>query len=350
MIVYLGSCLASALIAYLWLQKNGRRSGTWSVVLFSALPMILTAALRYDVGQDYLHTYVPYFEMVQTGTLPANQQMEILYHGLNALIAWLGGDVFWVFAVCAVLFYLLVYAQIMRESPMPVLSIFLLTGMGYVFVFFNAMRQMVGCAFLLFSMRYVRKQRFWPFLLCVAAASGFHVSCALFLPVYFFHRVKIGPMAALLLTGAVTLLVGMISFTARSLIALTQYAVYLSSVFDTGETAYVMLAMNAALLLFYGLFYRKDRQHQTYFNIQLVAFWITIFSGKVVLILRLLWVFGLPSVISLPLALDSLPQEKDRKISAAVITLLYFIYMLYTVGIQNSNSVLPYQTVFSRWI
>ena len=64
--------------------------------------------------------------------------------------------------------------------------------------------------------------------------------------------------------------------------------------------------------------------------------------------LRLLWVFGLPGVISLPLATEGIANQKNRKLITSVICLLYVLYFIITVGVNNSNTVLPYQTIFSR--
>ena len=348
MTVYCCSCLASMLVAYLGMRRFSGDRQRIAVVLFSALPMILVAALRYDVGTDYLHTYVPYFETVRDGFLENYSKMEILYHLLNVAIAALGGDYVWVFAIAAILFYTMVYLQIFADSPNPLLSIFLLTGMGYVFVFFNAMRQMMGCAILLYSLRYVQRRRLLPFFICVAIATGFHISCIVFIPVYWIAKIRIRPMWAFIITAIVTVLSVVIANLVLHLIGMTKYAVYLQSIFDTGKTAYVMLAINLLLLAFESVFYQNNAKYRLYYNLQLIALWTTIFSGKIVLMLRLLWVFGLPSVISLPVAMEGIENQKNRKLIASVICVLYVLYFIITVGINNSNTVLPYQTIFSR--
>lgn len=348
MTVYCCSCLASMLVAYLGMRRFPSGRQRIAVVLFSALPMILVAALRYDVGMDYMHTYVPYFETVRDGFLENYSKMEILYHLLNVAVAALGGDYVWVFAIAAILFYTMVYLQIFEDAPNPLLSIFLLTGMGYVFVFFNAMRQMMGCAILLYSLRYVQRRKLLPFFICVAIATGFHISCIVFVPVYWISGIRIRPMWVFILTAIVTVLSVVIAELVLYMVGMTKYAVYLQSVFDTGKTAYVMLAMNLLLLIFESFFYQNNAKYRMYYNLQLIALWTTIFSGRIVLMLRLLWVFGLPSVISLPLAMEGIENQKNRKLIASVICVLYVMYFIITVGINNSNTVLPYQTIFSR--
>ena len=350
MIVYWAGCAASMLAAYACAHRSLHQRCRWLAVLLSALPMILIAALRYDVGEDYLHTYVPYFERVQQTETSGYVFLEPLYHLLNLVVARLGGGSVWVFAITAVIFYATIYAQIFEDSPNPALSAFLIMGMGYCFVFFNAMRQMVGCAILLYSVRYVRQRRLLPFLVCVGLAAGFHLSCTLFFPVYWAGRLRLRPRAMLLLALAAAVSCHWIALLARWAVSQTKYAVYLMSVFDTDRTAYVMLAINAVLLVFMSVCYCDDARYQTYYNLQLAAFLVTLLSGEVVLILRCLWMFGLPAVVSLPMAAANLPvNERERRLVVSVIMLLYFAYACYTVGVQNSNHVLPYQTIIGRW-
>ena len=350
MIVYWAGCIASMLIAYLGTSRmqNGKNSGL--VIFFSALPLILIAALRYDVGADYLNSYVVYFKQVLNNMMNDANRLEPLYHLLNQIVAWFQGDYVWIFTATAVIFFVAVYAQIFQDSPYPALSVFLLVGMGYMFVFFNGMRQLVGCSLLMFSIRYIRRRRFLPFLICVALATGFHDSCVVFIVSYWLAKIRIRPIAAFVLTTALVVLIGPVTELLHYLISQTPYAIYFASIFDTGETAYVMLAINLVLLIFASLYYDADEKYRTYYNFQLIALWTTIFSGRIVLMLRMLWVFGLPSIILVPIVLEKIPRDKDRKLIAAAIIVMYVIYTLYTVGMQNSNSVLPYQTIFSRWI
>ncbi|MBE5800734.1 MAG: EpsG family protein [Clostridiales bacterium] len=350
MIVYWSACIASVFIAYLYsVYPNGQKNKRM-FVFFAALPLLLISALRYGVGEDYFSTYVSYFETVRYGYDTDTTRLELIFHLLNEGVILLGSDYELMFAICAILFILPVFAQIFEDSPYPALSIFCLVTMGYLFVFFNAMRQMVGCAVLLYSIRYIQQKRFLPFAACVAIASGFHVSCLVFICMYWVGRIRIPPVVALIMTVCIVVSKEAITALLQHIISMTPYAIYFSSIFDNGQTAYVMLAINAVLLIFSSVFYHKDRKYQLYYNLQILALWITIYSGSIVLFLRLLWPFGLPSIIMLPLAAERVPKERDRKLIMAAVVLLYFFYMNYTVGVQNSNSVLPYQTVFSRWL
>ena len=262
MIVYGVSCALAALIAHLGTKRFKGRNCRREILFFSCLPLFLVAAFRYDVGEDYL-SYVSYFERLQVNMLSPSQYAEWIYHLLNLAVIKLGGGYIWVFIICSLLFYFLTVDQILQDSPDPGLSVFLLTGMGYVFIFFNAIRQMVGCAILLWSMRFVRERKFLPFLLCVAVASGFHATCVLFVLAYFWTRLRITPVAAFLLTGAVLLLSQAITNIALLIMRETSYAAYLTSEFlNQDKTAWITIAIHVVLLIVLSWRYREDKQYQ----------------------------------------------------------------------------------------
>jgi hypothetical protein len=350
MTVYWIGCAASALLACLCSSTVRGRENRAASVFFSALPLIFLSALRYDVGYDYLPTYVGYFNLVKNNMVNDANRLEWLWHLINKALNMVNADPVWLFVVAALIFFLTVYSEIFRDSPYPALSVFLLVGMGYLFVSFNAVRQMVGCGILLYSVRYVEEKKLWKFLLLVLIAGGFHNSCYVFAAVYWLSRVRIRPLLALLLTAAVVVLMGPITQLIHFIISKTDYRIYIASIFDTGETAYIMLAINFIVLVFASVLYRDEPRYRAYYNFQVLALWITLYSGQVVLILRLMWAFGLPAIILVPLGVETLKEKKDRRLVMAVLVVMYFLYTMYTVGIQNSNSVLPYQTVFSRWL
>ncbi len=350
MIVYCLGCAASSLMAYLCSNTSKRKSNRAVAVFFSALPLILISALRYDVGYDYLPTYVGYFDLVKNEMVNSQNRLEWLWHLINKALALLNADYMWLFAVAALLFFTSVYSEIFRASPYPALSVFLLTGMGYLFVSFNAVRQMIGCGILLYAVRYIEERKLWKFLLCVVVAGGFHNSCYVFCITYWLSRIRIKPLTSFTMTAVMVILMEPLSRLIHYIISRTGYQLYIDSIFDTGETAYVFLAINLMLLVFASVLYRDEPRYRIYYLFQNLALWITIYSGQVVLILRMMWAFGLPSIILIPLSIEKLADKKERSIVMAILVLMYFLYTMYTVGIQNSNNVLPYQTIFTRWL
>ena len=63
---------------------------------------------------------------------------------------------------------------------------------------------------------------------------------------------------------------------------------------------------------------------------------------------RIRWMFGFSSIILIPMTLDNISDKKTRFLAGTAIVVLYAVYFYYTIGINNSANVLPYQTIFSR--
>ena len=104
--------------------------------------------------------------------------------------------------------------------------------------------------------------------------------------------------------------------------------------------------MNLAIFLLASAYYTKDKKYVQYYNLQVIALWIAALTGKVVLISRIRWMFGLPGIILVPMILQNI-KKRDRLLIGTIIVVLYFVYASYTIGVKNGNNVLPYQTIFS---
>ena len=117
----------------------------------SEIVLIIVAAIRYDVGQDYMYTYVPYFNGLLVGYV--NEDIEKGFWLLNKIVQLFTKDYAGIFIVCSVIFFHYIYKAIREQSKMPTLSVFLLIGTTYYFVFLNTMRQMMVVAIFLYSIK-----------------------------------------------------------------------------------------------------------------------------------------------------------------------------------------------------
>ena len=116
MTVYWIGCAASALLACLCSNTVRGRNNRAASVFFSALPLIFLSALRYDVGYDYLPTYVGYFNLVKNNMVNDANRLEWLWHLINKALTLMNADPMWLFAIAAVIFFLTVYSEIFRDS------------------------------------------------------------------------------------------------------------------------------------------------------------------------------------------------------------------------------------------
>ena len=348
MLIYWSICLLSILFAGFGMKIKHEKSDAlyyWKLSFFSALPMIFVASVRYDVGKDFFYTYVPYFQSIKYGTV--SSQLEPLYHLINVAVVKLNGGYPWVFAISAVIFLGIIFYQCFRDSPIVYLSIFLLVGTTYYFIFFNTMRQLIGCSILLLSIKYARERKLIKFLIVVAFASGFHSSCMAFILFYFISNIKLNPKTVFSVTAGLFIFGRVLGNIITNAVMNTKYAVYVGSRFDTSEQGYIVLLMNIVILIFATVFYSDDKKFGQYYNLQVLAVWIALLNSEVALFNRIRWIFGLPCILLIPLAVCNIKDIKSRRLVVVLIVLLYFVYASYTIGMKNGNTVLPYRTIFS---
>ena len=350
MLVYWSACLTSIIFTWLaiHIKHNKKNEGIayWGLVtLFSAFPLIFIAAIRYNVGKDYLSYYNYYL-----GILGGAQKgrYEILYYLVNKFVAFFDLSAPWLFGLVAIIFLLPVYKRIISDSPYRSMSVFLLLGMTYYFFFLNGTRQMLGATFLLASIPFIEQRRFIPFAICVLIATGFHTTSIVFFGVYFLATFDFSRKILILLTICLFLVGQTLGDFINGLIGnLEYYSDYMQTSLTNQSQGYIVLLMNIVLLAFCTIFYqRNNTKFRIYYNLQVLALWASSLTGKIVLVERFRMVFGLASIILIPITLKGIKDKKIRYSCMAIIVILYFVYAMYTVGVQNSNTVLPYQTIF----
>ncbi len=348
MLVYICGLMSSCLLTWICTKAQiDEKSDKYNIIsaMIASLPLICISAVRYNVGKDY-RSYARAYRQIAAG---ARLETEWLFYTINKVFSFFSKDYAIIFVVTSVLCVYFICVQIFRDSPSPVLSVFFFVTAGYYFVSMNAVRQMIGCSILLYSLHAVFEKKFFRFLAIVLIAGSFHKSCLLFIVVYFLNEWRVKKEKFLMLTVFIILFPNTIAGIINTFVAQTDYSEYLGSVFETGKQGVVTLAINVSILLFSYFFYdERNEKYYLYFVLQTIAVWMAILTGKVVLISRLGFMFGLPVIILLPMAIEAIKDKWLRTAGTIGIVVLYSMYMLYTVGLNNSNYVLPYTTVFSR--
>lgn len=349
-------------------QKENKKKYTINLKVvawyISEIILIVVAAIRYDVGQDYMYTYVPYFNGLLRGY--ANESIEIGFFVLNKIVQVFTQDYAGIFIVCSVIFFHYIYKAIREQSPMPTLSVFLLIGTTYYFIFLNAMRQMIVVAIFLYAIKFIKERNFKKFLIYMLISSTIHTSALILIPLYFLYGIKLRPLKAIIIALVAIIAKPIVSQIIITLLQYTKYNYYIDSRFDTNEMGYIVLAMNICVLIFALIYYRKktnsepdydneekddDKQlkdYSFYCILQLVSTIIAWYNNVIPLLNRVRWGTGISIIILIPLVIMQEKNIKTRRMYIFAITLLYTIYAIYTIGVTNANSVLPYMTIFQR--
>ena len=319
------------------------------LALVSASPLIYIASVRYDVGTDY-SSYVYIYRSIANGT---GFSIEPLFALVNRVLSFCNFDYPAVFTVCAIIFLVFVFMAIYEESPNCYLSIFLLVSAGYYFMSLNVMRQMVSCAILLWSVKFVSKRQFLPFVIAVIVALGFHYSSILFLIVYFLNDRRIYHKYVFIIFPLFFASSFLFSDIIVKIASHTLYSGYFESNLVEGHTAYLVILIQLAITLLAILFYdNNDKKLKLFYNIQVVSLFLSALSGTNILAIRLSWPFSLPSVILLPFILTKIKDPLTKFFVQMFVIAFYCSYIYYSVVISHNHGVLPYDTIFNhgfRW-
>lgn len=320
----------------------------------SEIVLIVVSGIRYGVGQDYFYTYVPYFNNLLFGH--RNLDVEEGFYWLNKFIQLFTSDYAWLFIVCSVIFFHFVYKAIREQSKIPTFSIFLLVGTTYIFTFYNGMRQMMAISIFLYSIKFIQKRDLKRFLIYMAFASSIHYTTILLIPLYFLYNLDINSLKLFIASVIALIIKPLVTKLMLYVISLTKYSYYINSKYDTGDTGYIVMLINISILMFSLIFIKKSKKlsddEQKKYNflviLQFISTIIAMYDGVVPLLNRLRWATGFSVILLIPFIVSMIESKKNKIGIVFLITSMYIFYSCYTVGVNNANSVLPYQTIFER--
>ncbi len=342
-VVAVGAVLAAALAG--WVRKDeGKghvrlpaalcaekpRRVLWvGLAVCSMLLPALLSGLRYGVGTDYFFTYVPAFEKITaTGGYSFSElQVEPAFWLLSKAVQLLGGGYLWVFLLTSLVICGAFWLGIFQLSQMPWYSVALFFLAEIYFVSMNAVLQFAGLAIVFFGFRFIQKPCFWKYAICVAVAMLFHLSCAIFLPLYALKFIKLPPLFGL---GAIVLLSVLnapLSQLAAFLVAKTPYAVYVNSSFHAAERAYpevgrvLVHILVLALALYY--YYKNDNENKPlyrfFYYCQLILLFLVLNQNVIPLAPRIGWALEMVHLLFIPMIALS---EKDGRVRAGILALV----------------------------
>lgn len=342
MAIYYTACALSMVLAWFFTHTkfHSETGRIRFAVLFSAFPLFLVAAIRYGVGTDFFN-YERIYRLAEGGIY---YKSDFAFNFLITILIKIGLDSQWMYVVLAAIFCIFTYIAVFKDSPYPALSIFLLVGMTHYFLFLNIMRQMVGGAILLYSIRFIRDRRLIPYLICFGFAFGFHPICILFLPFYWAYLLEITPKQTLFLSLVVILSGNLLESIFVNVISRTEYAWYLDSIYSNTEVGYIYILVQLAILSLAIWQYKKDEKYKIYFIIQIVNVWLSLFSGRIALIERLRGLMGFPAIILIPLALSNIKNKNFRWLIYVAILIAFTVYS-FLVCSSGNNGVLPYKSI-----
>lgn len=163
--------------------------------LLLIIAMIVMAGGRYFVGADYpvyksmyeegFPLYTTYVDVWRKATFQDNaMEIEWAYVLINKVFFDLGLPYYVLTFFLATLSLSIYYNVLIKYSPFASFGFLFYLLPLYFITECGQMRQGLGAAFVLLSIRYIINRQFWKFLLIIYLALGFHKSAIIFLPAY----------------------------------------------------------------------------------------------------------------------------------------------------------------------
>lgn len=345
------AALPASLVSLRW--SGGR---TRQQVLHAAVLTILffvltcTAALRIDVGNDY-GNYVNTFHEIYVGGYVVTEP------GFNLLVRFLyrlcGGEnyllIFGLFAAATASVFLKAMYEQSVDFPLT-FALFMLLGL--YFRTFNTVRYYFVLALTLYSLRYVLKKEWGKFILLIGAASLFHKSVLVVIPLYFLASLpwkKWQTAVGALLAVSFPLFQNFWMQVVLKLYPSYQNTIYLEK--DTGLSGSLMGILRCSAVLVLTLAVRREGGKDSpacrfYGKLNLLGLALYTCASFLPLVSRLGYYLITPQILLIPALLEELPPgKKKRLLYSAVLAgaAVYFVWFLLTAH-QEGVRVLPYHT------
>ena len=348
-----------ALIAQLWkegrcLAGNGEnplkkpdRTVFVMLAVFSLVPYCLTMGLRYGIGTDYFFTYVPAFQKAANGTFT----LEIGFQWLMRLVLLFTDDPTGLFLVCAVVIVGMTGKAIWECSELPWVSILLFAADRHFFMSMNGMRQYMSLAVVLGAFKYVREKCLWKYVLVVLAASLFHTSVLIFLPLGLLMYLKINPVVGGGLVVILSLLRVPLTNVIRWAVSHTRFARYYIESGWLVESPYThKFYFLLILTIMASIFYSKNKDdvgYQFLYSLELIVLYLSVNRSIVILADRLCWSLEFFHLLLIPKIIVSSDSKLVRWIVGIICVGACLIFCVYEIFHYGYHEVYPYQSIFS---
>lgn len=352
--VYVPMILATVLLTWLALHVE-RKQRIFTVVIAVMIPAIV-AMLRYNNGADYL-MYLRMMKLAeQSGSLTTSfsslKSMEI---GFWLLLKICGavwhGKYFLTYGLIALVICGFFYNAIWQQSKNPLLSVFLFFASGIYFDSYNALRQYIAVAIVVFAYVYLFDGKFKKYIITIVAAFLFHYSAVIMIPVYFIRNIKIDLKKACMIAIGVVLGGNLAYKLVTMLLSYTRYKYFITSIeYEAQTQTSAILFTSMISLISYGyIAWKKINVSDTFqrmMSFQILPLCVALLSISVPLIWRVLYYFLPFEIIYIPAFLNEVRKQKIRWGVAAIFIVMYTVVTYWGMSQNEWYNALPYNYYF----
>ena len=363
-------------------EKNIDEKKKLILIVLSALPLILLATIRYDVGTDYMAYIKNSANIVEMFSL----KLVFVYYSrepLYVILTSLGVFLFKNF-VGAIYIYSIIFVLFMIEgiryykdkiSMTMGLTIFCL---AYYLIFFNATRQMMAFAIIFFASRYLYEKKFSKYVFWIIIAGLIHKTAYIMIFAYLLNF-KLESKKAMSIYYILIVVSPLLMYPFMRLILIATHTLGIFSMLSK-----INIDLNFRFLLylipeFIIVFtYRReilklDSRNELFYRLVLLQFPAQMMGVFVAYADRISIYFGMFEIVLMSLILkagektedeklkfknekiDSLFSKiylsylkivNDKRFKIGIIVCWYVFYFCVKYALLNSNGVYPYNTIF----
>lgn len=350
MAVYIGTTILAVVISIFSMYAK-KKNRTLFVVLaiLAALPLFCVAAFRYNVGTDYPYTYTQRFIWRLDG-FDLSEIFEFGFIWLIDLVQLFTTNPQWLFIVCAAIFTFFVFKAIYQQSNWVPYSILMLVIGGHFFANLNLMRNFMALAIFLYAFKYIRQRRLLPFTIWMIIAFSFHSSIIILYPLYFIYQIKLSRNATIIIIALTVICLPVLDVIFEFIITKLQYGWYYrhkESNITLLTSTIVVNVVTLAIQLYYYNKNKDDLLYNMYMKVQLLTTLIAICSGILPMARRLILLPSFLQILSIPYITNKEENKKKKWIINIGICVMFTVFTIRQITVQEMHSVLPYQSIFS---
>lgn len=321
-----------------------------NAILVTAVFLLLFAvsACRIAVGNDYW-VYRDGFLLIEQDRYVSYEPGFVLV--VKFLQSMLNHDqylpIFAFFSFFTVLFFVLAMTEL---SDIFCLSVFMLLTGGYYFSSLNSVRYYLVLAIAIYSIKYVLRREWGKFIVWILAASLFHKSVLVVIPLYFLASRNWKKWHILLFGAGCASLLLFQNFYRE--IIFFFYPYYKGSIFDTGEYSLTNIAKATAVLLLSLLYYKTaiqdNKKNKFFFYCNLGALALYTCGSFIPEISRIGYYLNVTNIFLIPGILMKIPDKKQKIIWTVLVTAAFLGYFALFLRSAYSTDIriLPYR----NWI
>ena len=322
------------------------------LIFFSFVIFFLFAALRKNVGTDYIEYVILFKNIINDEKLSFSTNIEPIFVILCEIIGFFSNNPVWIFIITSFIIYYFLFKTILKECKFYELGIFLFIAFNFYTSSLNIVRQWMAITIVLYSYTFLKEGNKNKFLKYVILAICCHYTAII---VLLFSKLifKINDEK----TRIIIIFLGVLFYLNTNFIVnilqslclkipiFIKYYKYLSLNENIGGNVLV-LPMFCIITYVLYLYQKRNKDLKIYINILCLGFFVSIIGQRMLIFNRLQYYFVAILVIVIP-KIIMMMNEKDKKISYFICFLLGSLFYIYSLN-KNGGEPIPYQTIFSN--